>query len=132
MAETIKFCTVCERPFTPRNIRQKTCLNPDCIKKHKSHENRKYQKIYKAWSPNYKYNKNDGLTQPKPKKKRHQSAMTVEEWNALPVAERWELMTWEQIDAACFKLRISYGKAQTRLMQGTLPEDFGRKAENNG
>lgn len=136
MSEEIKkFCVICELPFTPQSNRQKTCLRPDCVKKNKSIVNREYQKIYRSLSPNYKFNKNEGLPHPKPKKKRIQTAMTFEEWNALSVAERWELMTWElmtweQIGAACFKLRISYGKAQTMLMQGTLPEDFGRKVEN--
>ena len=133
MSEEIKFCTICERPFTPQSTRQKTCLKPDCVKKHKRIGNREYQKIYRSLSPNYKYNKNEGLAHPKPKKKRNLSAMTVAEWNALPLSIRFELMTWDQIAAECARLHISYGKAQTLLLLGRLPEDFGkRKVETDG
>lgn len=119
-----------------KSNRQKTCLNPDCIRKNIRNWNRKYQqKVYKSLSPNYKYSKNEGLTLPTPKKKRIQTAMTVEEWNALPVAERWELMdlTEPSREIAAMYPGKSFGHVRLLKEQGRLHEDFGkRKAENNG
>lgn len=124
MAGEIKFCKICGRQFTARSIRQKTCLNPVCVRKNKYLSEKAYH---------YKFYKNEGLDLPsEPKKKRKPTRMTVAKWNALPVSERWGLMTLEQISAECARLHISYGKAQTMQLQGTLPEDFGRKEEDNG
>lgn len=132
-----KSCAVCGREFTTKNKRQVTCLSPVCVKKRQQHHNKvnhkKYQGKYQ-YQHKYQYNKNEGLTLSAPQKKRIQSEMTFDEWNALTVAERWTLMTWEQVDAECLRLHISsYGKAQVMVLQGTMPDEFGkRKVEDNG
>ena len=133
MDEMIRFCTVCERQFTARNSRQRTCLKPECIRKHHQKYAKKYAKkyrtIYKSPYQKYEYNKNEGLTLPTPKKKRIQTAMTVEEWNALPVAERWELMDLTEIsrEIAAMYPGKSFGHVRLLKEQGRLHEDFGKR-----
>jgi hypothetical protein len=104
-------------------------LKPKCVKKNKSNGNREYQKIYRSLSPNYKFNKNEGLPHPKPKKKRNLSAMTVEKWNALSSAERWELMDLTEIsrEIAAMYPRKSFGHVRLLKEQGRLHEDFGKR-----
>ena len=119
-----KNCIICGKPFFPRTKKQVTCGSKKCIqtRHNQQHKNDVYV---------YQYNKNEGIVAPK--KHLVQKKISTKEWNALPIAERWELMTWDQLAAECLRLHISYGKAQTMLMQGRLPEDFGkRKEENNG
>ncbi len=117
-----KNCIICGKPFIPVRKTQETCASKQCL-------NKRHYQLYKKYD--YQYKKNAGLETPK--KKPIRKNISTKKWNALSVAERWELMTLDQIAAECLKLHISYGKAQTFLMQGRLPEDFGkRKEENNG
>lgn len=120
-----KNCIICGKTFIPRRRTQVTCASKKC-------QNQRYYQQYEKSPYVYKYSKNEGLETPKKKPvKKNPKKMSAKKWNALPVAERWELMTWDQISAECLRLHISYGKAQTFLMQGRLPEDFGKRMEEN-
>lgn len=78
----------------------------------------------------YRYSKWEGLNIPE--KKQPRTRRKNVKWDSLSASDRWKLMSLEQISAECSRLHISYGKAQTMMMQGTLPEDFGKDVENNG
>lgn len=78
----------------------------------------------------YRYNKWEGLSSPE--KKQLRAIRKKAAWDSLSASERWKLMSLEQVSAECKRLKISYGKAQTMQMQGTLPEDFGKDVEKDG
>jgi hypothetical protein len=113
-----------EDEIRSKKKRRRTYLEPECIRETK----RKH-------TENYQYYKFEGLTLPTPKKKRIQSEMTAKKWNALSAAERWELMNLTELTreiAAMFPGK-SFGHVRLLKEQGRLPDDFGkRKDENNG
>lgn len=57
--------------------------------------------------------------------------MTPEEaeWRALTPEERWKKMTWKDISGECARMHLSYGQVQQMYYNGTLPEDFGKRAK---
>lgn len=123
-----RMCNVCGEEFLPRTKLQVTCGKPDCVK---NNSNKQLRGVYRSrGQKKYQYSKWEGLSLPE--KKQIRTKMTDKKWNALSASDRWKLMSWEQISAECSRLHITYGQAQTMLTQGTLPEDFGKRTENNG
>ena len=84
-------------------------------------------------SKKYKHNKWEGVSEPKWKPPKR-TKMTLKKWNALPASERWEMMTLTELSGEIARMFPGKSFAQVRLLkeQGKLPEDFGKRTENNG
>lgn len=125
-----RICTVCGEEFLPRSSVQVTCGKPDCVK---NNSNKQLRGVYRSrGQKKYQYSKWEGLSLPE--KKRIRTKMTVKKWNALSASERWELMNLTELSGEIARMFPGKSFAQVRLLkeQGTLPEDFGKRTENNG
>lgn len=105
-----KTCIICGAEFLPWSKVQVTCGKKECVAKNSNNKKK-----------SYKYDKNEGLTVPKTKRKKKKP------WSECTPAERWERMTWDEIAKETARCRLTYGQAQVMKMQGTLPSDFGEK-----
>ena len=119
-----RFCTVCGEEFLPRTKVQVTCGKPDCVK----HNPKKARR--KAYA--YRYSKWEGLSLTE--KQEVGKKMPDKKWNELSASERWELMNLTELSGEIARMFPGKSFAQVRLLkeQGTLPEDFGKRTENNG
>lgn len=122
-----KNCVVCGKEFFPQRSTQVTCGNPECIKKRKKYHEENYK------NANYKHFKWEGLPIPE-KKKRNRKKLSVKQWNKLSASERWELMNLTELSGDIARMFPGKSFGQVRLLkeQGKLPEDFGKRTENNG
>ena len=110
-----KQCVMCGAEFEPVFRNRKYCSD-ECAKKAVADMKKSLREERK---------KAEEVAAEKVKKRK---GYTVEEWNALTPAERWERMKLIDIDKENLKYHIpSYGKSQTMARRGMLPKDYGRR-----
>lgn len=120
-----RICTVCGEEFLPRTKVQVTCGKPECVK----HNPKKH---YRGFRYTYKHYKWEGLSLPE--KQQIKKKISDKKWNSLSASERWEMMSLTELSGEIARLFPGQSFGQVRLLkeQGKLPEDFGKRTENNG
>lgn len=111
----VKNCVICGKEFTAYNKNQVTCGGKDCKKihlKNKQIEGKKNGTI------KYKYKKDEGMENPKPKAL---SSLTS------PASKRWASMSWKELTIELDYYGLTYKQSQLMAEKNTLPEDFGIK-----
>ena len=104
-----KICLECEEEFNPTSGSQKYCCKACAMKA--------------ARRRHYKY-LSEERKKPQAEVSKRKSGQAHTAVSA--ASQRWKRMSLQERSIECARFHLTYGQAQVKAMNGTLPEDFGK------